>query len=211
MWNRQHALFCYFRVETVRDLRLMTVKIHLTSPNDLESLKADLLDIYREAFRVPPYSKSRTEVDEFVSYLPIHSAQSGFHLIIAVEIETEKTVGFCYGRTVTARLSWHDVVEPPLRSAGLSEWLKDAYQIVEMAVMPAAQGQGVGSRLHDRLLKGLSYSRAVLATMSADSVAYRLYLSKGWKVLLNELVVPNYPRSYRVMGLELPYSAEQPA
>ncbi|NIS79690.1 MAG: GNAT family N-acetyltransferase [Anaerolineales bacterium] len=194
-----------------RDLGPTSIKIQLAFSNYLETLKADLLEVYRAAFRVPLYSKSSAEVNEFLRYLPIHAAQSGFRLVVAIEVETEKTIGFSYGRTVTARLPWHELVKTPLRSAGFGEWLKDAYQIVEMAVIPAAQGQGVGSRLHDRLLESLSHFRAVLTTMSTDSAAYRLYLNKGWRVLLDELFISGFARSYRVMGLELPYSTAQAA
>jgi ribosomal protein S18 acetylase RimI-like enzyme len=183
----------------------MTYKVHRTSPNDLSPLKADLVSIYREAFQAPPYEKSRAEIDEFMHFLPIHAAQPGFRLLLAIESETQKVIGFTYGRSVTARLPWNDLVKPSLRSADLSKWLKDAYQVVEMAVHPEAQGQGVGSQLHDRLLKDLSHRRAVLSTMTAETPASRLYLRKGWKVLVDELVVPDVPRPYCVMGLDLPY------
>lgn len=181
----------------------MSIKIQLAYPDDLETHKTDLLEVYREAFQAPPYSKSSGEIDDFLRYLPIHAAQPGFRLVIAVEVQTGKTVGFSYGRTVTTRIPWYELVMKPLRAEGLDDWLKNAYQVAEMAVIPAAQGQGVGSRLHDALLEGLSHRRAVLTTMSTNSAAYQLYRHKGWTVLLDELVVPGYPRAYCVMGLEL--------
>jgi hypothetical protein len=184
----------------------MNVHIQVASPSEIEPLKADLVDIYLQAFRDPPYSKSRTEVDEFAHFLPIHAVASGFRLIIAIDSEKEKTVGFTYGRTATKGQPWHDMVETPLQSAGLAEWLIDAYQIVEMAVIPTAQRHGIGSRLHDRLLEGLPHKRALLTTIAAESAAYHLYSNKGWKVLLKKIIVPQYPRTYRIVGLELPFA-----
>lgn len=189
----------------------MTIRIQIASPVEVESFKADLVDIYRVAFRDPPYAKSRAEVEEFSQLLSVHAVQPGFRLIVAIDSVLETVVGFTYGRTVTTALPWHDVVEAPLRSAGLGEWLEDAYQVTELAVTPAVQGRGVGGRLHDRLLRGLAHKRAILTTMSAESAATRLYLNKGWTMLLNELIVPGYPRTYRIMGLDLPYVPGQPA
>lgn len=184
----------------------MDIHFQVVSPSDVESLKADLAEIYLQAFQDPPYSKSQSEVGDFLHFLPIHSVQPGFRMIIATDTEKEKAVGFTYGRTANKEHPWHAAVEAPLQAAGPGKWLKSAFQIVEMAVVPTAQKQGIGGRLHDRLLEGLPHRRAVLTTIAAESIADRLYSSKGWKVLLEEINVPGHPRTYRVMGLELPYS-----
>lgn len=188
----------------------MKAHIQVVSPTEVESLQAELVEVYRRAFRERPYAKTPAEVEEFARNLPIHAGAAGFRLVVAVSPEKGRAVGFSYGRTAVKGQPWYEVVESVLRPAGLAGWLIDAYQMVEMAVMPAAQGQGIGGRLHDRLLEDLPHRRAVLTTMAAETAAYRLYASKGWRMLLEEFAVPHLPRPYRIMGLEL-RSARVPA
>jgi len=83
------------------------------------------------------------------------------------------------------------------------------FLFAEIAVTPHAQRQGVGGRLHDRLLTGLPHRRAVLTTMAVESAANRFYAGKGWRMLLPELIVPDYSRACRVMGMQLPLIEER--
>jgi GNAT superfamily N-acetyltransferase len=85
----------------------------------------------------------------------------------------------------------------------VTEWLVGSYRLVEMAVAPEAQGQGIGGLLHDRLLRGVSYRRAMLSTMAAETNAYWLYRKRGWRVLVDDFVFLGVARHCRVMGLEL--------
>jgi hypothetical protein len=57
--------------------------------------------------------------------------------------------------------------------------------------------------LYDHLLRGLSYQKAVLSTMAAETNAYSMYHKRGWKVLLDDFFFPGVARPYRIMGLEL--------
>ncbi len=182
----------------------MEVEILAASLTDNGSLQADLVDVYRRAFRGSPYAKSPAEVDAFARFLPVHAGAPGYRLVVATDSDEGKVVGFSYGRTAARGQPWYDLVEGSLQSAGLGEWLIDAYQIVEMAVAPAVQRRGIGSRLHERLLSGLPHRRAVLTTMAADTPAYRFYWSKGWRVLVEKIMVPQLPRPYRLMGVGLP-------
>jgi GNAT superfamily N-acetyltransferase len=175
--------------------------IRLVTPDEFESLQAELIQVYLYAFRQPPYSKSQQEVETFAHFLPLHITDSGFRLVIATQ--GEQLLGFAYGRRPSPGQPWHDFVAEVLQAAGEEAWLKDAYQLAEMAVLPESQGRGIGGRLHDRLLQDLPQKRALLTTMAANSPAYRLYLRKGWKLLVDDLIVPDLPRPYRVMGLEL--------
>jgi ribosomal protein S18 acetylase RimI-like enzyme len=184
----------------------MNVDIQVASSADLESLRADLVDIYRLAFRERPYGKTPAEVREFAHFLPIHAGEPGYRLVVARDSDQGKAVGFIYGRTVLKGQPWHDLVEGPMQAAGLRGWMEDAYQIVELAVTPAAQRHGIGGQLHDRLLADLHHRRALLTTMAAETPAYHFYANKGWRVLLQEIIVPQIPRPYRLMGLELPHA-----
>jgi hypothetical protein len=79
----------------------------------------------------------------------------------------------------------------------------DAYQLVEIAVKPTAQGQGIGGRLHDSLLSGLPYQTALLSTLHAETIAYQMYLSRGWKPLIGNFHFPGVSRTYIIMGRKL--------
>lgn len=162
-----------------------------------------LVEVYARAFLPGPYRKSKAEVEEFAEYLPIHSGQPGYRITIARHDSDNQLIGFAYGRKASERIPWTTIVAGPLAEAGLSPWLTCAYQLVEMAVDPAFQGQGVGARLHDRLLAGLQYERALLTTLAGSSAPADFYRRKGWQVLVATLQVPNLPRKYQVMGLEL--------
>ncbi|UCC76215.1 MAG: GNAT family N-acetyltransferase, partial [Anaerolineales bacterium] len=80
---------------------------------------------------------------------------------------------------------------------------------VEMAVKPETQKRGIGGLLHDHLLTGLSYQKAVLSTMAAETNAYAMYRKRGWRVLLDNLHFPGVARPYRIMGLELGEGTDQ--
>jgi GNAT superfamily N-acetyltransferase len=84
-----------------------------------------------------------------------------------------------------------------------NEWLTQSFQLVEVAVTPETQGQGIGGRLHDRLLAELTYGKAVLSTIRAQTVAYWMYRKRGWRVLVEDMRFLGVDRPYRIMGLDL--------
>jgi ribosomal protein S18 acetylase RimI-like enzyme len=77
------------------------------------------------------------------------------------------------------------------------QWIGGHFEFVELAVLPAFRGRGVGSRLHDVLLEGVPAERALLSTDAHDSAAVRLYASRGWKSL------GRLSDDVQVMGLKL--------
>jgi GNAT superfamily N-acetyltransferase len=162
--------------------------------------------VYRDAFRALPYAKGEDEVVAFARLLPEHGARAGFRLIVAREESSDEVVGFAYGHENAPGQGWHEVVAPLAPPKMVSEWLIGSFRLAEMAVLTRAQGRGIGGLLHDRLLAGLAYERAVLSTMAAETNAYRLYRKRGWRVLLDDFLVPGLPRPYRVMGLKLEVS-----
>jgi GNAT superfamily N-acetyltransferase len=161
-----------------------------------------LITIYRDAFSVPPYGKKEKEVLDFARSFPQHVKREGFRIAVALE-ETEQVLGFAYGYTNTPDQLWHEKVAQVLPSQVVAEWLPGSFRLVEMAVAPKVQGQGIGGLLHDRLLSDLPCRKAVLSTLAAETNAYRMYRKRGWGVLLEEIFFPGVVRPYRIMGLEL--------
>lgn len=174
-------------------------------------LQDQLVTIYRDAFLRPPYSKDETEVVDFASSLPRHVALSGFRMVVALEQPQGRAIGFAYGFGNRPDHFWFREVVKLLPPDQVDHWLAGGFRLVEIAVSPENQGRGVGGRLHDRLLSDLPYRRATLLTMAAETVAFKMYVKRGWKRLLDNIFFPGFSRPYCLMVLELGESDPAPA
>jgi hypothetical protein len=170
---------------------------------EINALLPQIAAIYRNGFTLPPYNKPEEEIADFARTLPTQTNREGFRFLGAFAGDPERLAGFCYGYTTRAGKWWYAAVKPALPPELAARWLEDSYEMVELVVDPAYQGQGFGSRLHDGLLKGLPYERAVLSTLQAETVAKRLYRTRGWVTLLEDFYFPGVTRRYQVMGIEL--------
>jgi ribosomal protein S18 acetylase RimI-like enzyme len=142
-------------------------------------LPIEVADVYREAFGASPYFEGEREVARFAEEaLPRHAAREGFRC--AVAREEGVVVGFAYGYTTAPGQWWHDWVTSLLGPALAEEWMTDAFELVELAVRPAAQGRGTGGRLHDVVLAARPHRTALLSTRDEDTPARRLYRRRGW-------------------------------
>ena len=80
----------------------------------------------------------------------------------------------------------------------------DAFEFVELAVHPDAQGHGLGARLHDTLLVDVPYRTAVLSTYQGETAARQLYRRRGWVPLLEHFYYPGGAVPMAILGLDLP-------
>lgn len=174
----------------------------------VETLRTQIVDVYAAAFSAEPYYKTRRETDDFNAWLPRHILRPNFRFVAALDEETGGLVGFAYGYSSVDGQWWHDQVSRALGPQRAAEWLDDAFQLSEVAVTPAYQGRGFGTRLHDAVL-GLSDEgpgrlpnrRAVLSTLSAETAGYWMYVRHGWETLIDSFLFPGVQRVYRIMGL----------
>ena len=176
-----------------------------------ESLKR----VYAAAFAPPPYNRTARDASWFEGQLVKHKGYAGFRGFV---VEDEGTVlGFVYGYASKRGHWWHDAVESALVGSPKAIWLERAFEVVELAVDPAAQGRGFGGRLHDALLQEVShpdvsqfsfvhpnppYRRALLSTIDAETTALALYRKRGWTPLLHDFRFPGSSVPTLVMGLE---------
>lgn len=181
----------------------MRVAVHSPTVQQAEAFRDQLVTIYRDAFREAPYCKGEAEVVDFAQSFPRHAEKEGFRLVVASMYQAKQLVGFAYGCANTPDQWWYEEVAKATQLQVATEWLAGSFRLVEMAVTPEAQGQGIGGLLHDQLMGGLSYPKAVLSTMAAETPAYRMYHKRGWTVLLDDFLFPGVARPYRIMGLEL--------
>ena len=80
----------------------------------------------------------------------------------------------------------------------------DAFELVNLAGMPATRGRGIGGRLPDVVLGDLPCRTAVLSTATEQTPAARLYRARGWVVVRDDFRFPGFPLQYRITDLELP-------
>jgi ribosomal protein S18 acetylase RimI-like enzyme len=181
----------------------MSVEIVRLGPEDLDGVAGEVVDVYREAFGASPYFAGEAEVARFgAETLPRHMGRRDFRMVVARE--EGAVVGFAYGYTGEPGQWWHDWVLAQLRPAVAAEWANEAFEVVELAVRPPAQGRGTGGRLLDALLAGLSNRTALLSTRDADTPARHLYRRRGWVALRDGLSSGPAGPKVLLMGLRLP-------
>ena len=85
----------------------MTVVVHSLTDRQVEAYQDQLVTVYRDAFRTPPYCKGEAEVMDFARSLPQHVPKEGFRIVVALEDPAEQVAGFAYGYANTPEQFWH--------------------------------------------------------------------------------------------------------
>ncbi|WP_344197882.1 N-acetyltransferase [Kribbella karoonensis] len=96
-------------------------------------------------------------------------------------------VGFAYGYTGERGQWWPDRVVEAVEPELAAEWVGGHFEVVELAVHPDAQRQGLGTALMTELMRDLPHRRALLGTDVDDGPAPRLYRRLGWQLLHPDL------------------------
>jgi ribosomal protein S18 acetylase RimI-like enzyme len=165
-----------------------------------------LLTTYEAAMLPPPGQMPgrRTIMERHVGY-------PAFRAFVAQR--RRDVVGFGYGFHGESGQWWHDVVRDALTEAGGPEharyWLDDAFEVAELHVHPAAQGQGLGRGLITTLCAGRSERTVVLSTLDAQTPARHLYRTLGMTDLLAAFRFPGGGPLYAVMGATLPLASRR--
>jgi ribosomal protein S18 acetylase RimI-like enzyme len=170
---------------------------------EVSEARDQLQQVYAATFARPPYSESATDVARFPAMLAKHTQREGFCCFVARQKDDGRIVGLAYGYTCLPGQWWREQVARALTPEAARRWLEDSFELAELAVVPAAQGQRLGSRLHDTLLASLSRRTAVLSTIQAETVAMQLYRKRGWLTLCSDFTFPNSRRRYVIMGRRL--------
>ena len=135
--------------------------------------------------------------------VPRHLERRGIRFV-AEHNEEGKLAGIAYGYVGEPGQWWHDTVAKAMDEPARARWLAPGhFEFVELAVRPDLRRRGIGGRLHDALLAGLSAPTAVLSTEVENYLARALYLRRGWEIVVPEIDFgPDYP-PFLVMGKEL--------
>jgi len=146
-----------------------------------------LADVYAEAFAAPPHREPPEAAVRFRESLARHAALPGFRAAAAWAAGAD-LVGFGYGHTSLPGQWWHDRAAGALAPEKAARWLDGPFVVVDLAVRPRSQRQGIGSRLHDLLLEHLPHAAAVLSARQDDAGAQRLYHGRGWQEIGRDIV-----------------------
>jgi len=145
-------------------------------------IAAELGAVFAAAFAGEEHSDATHFATE---QLPKHAARDDFRLVAA---RTDgKVVGFAYGFTGWPGQWWSDRIIAAVPAELSAEWIGGHFEVVELAVIPQAQGQGIGAALMTELMAGLPHRKALLTTYADDRTAPRLYRRLGWQVLVPDL------------------------
>jgi ribosomal protein S18 acetylase RimI-like enzyme len=157
------------------------------------------IGVYADAFAEPPYSDPDRGREIHQRMQDTHGSRDGFHAYAAVL--HGKVIGMIYGYRGANGQWWHDTVVRQLPPNLASRWMGDSYELVELAVQPESQGQGVGSSLITQLLDGRREATCVLSTRS-DSLAHKLYQRHGFEIITEMTFATRGARFY-IMGKSL--------
>jgi len=186
----------------------MTVIIGTAPAAELIRRSDQLTALYRDVFSVAPYFEPPEAVAGFADRLRQHAHRRDFRAVLA--LDGERLVGAAYGYRGEPGQWWHDVVRQVLAPEVAARWLRDSFEVVQIAVRPDAQGQGTGGRLHDALIGVVPNRTAVLTTSQLESPATYLYRSRGWTKLHHRLVFPGGSVQFSVYGLDLMKAEQTP-
>lgn len=164
---------------------------------DLLAHLDEVLDVYATAMGYPP------EVTELRrGFVAAHTQRAEFRAVATVQ--AGRVVGFGYGYRSRPGQWWHEQVRVGLDEPTYAKWMTDCFELVELHVMPWAQGRGSGQAQLAALLDGVHRRTVALSTPEGESRAWRLYRRLGFVDLLRDYDFPGDDRPFAVLARDLP-------
>ena len=101
----------------------------------------------------------------------------------ALSWQDDRLIGFAYGFALPADTQrWASLTEP-IADDVAAEWAGRTFVLFDLAVEPAARGQGVGRLLHDGLLGSRYEERATLTVQPTATDTKAIYTRWGWHMV----------------------------
>lgn len=146
------------------------------------------------------------DAEEALTFVRQSLTMRGFVGRVGVEQRSDSVVGMGFGARALPGLWWRDRVADTIGHAHPA--LKDAWVLGELAVRPSWRGQGVGSALHDALLRAQPCPRVLLTTQVGNHDAQRFYRHRGWRVLHRGFAFVEGSTPFMVMSREMDLGME---
>jgi len=163
------------------------IAIHRIEPFRTRDIAGAVGRVYRNA-----YGMTNEEAGAFINgAFAKHAMWPGFLLYVATF--NEIPAGFIYGYESRPGQWWHDTIRPAMAAAGCAGWQDHAFELAEIAVDPAVQGRGIGTRLIETFLTQVA-GRTVLLSTPADPEdrAKALYRRLGFVDVLPDFGYPGF-------------------
>lgn len=160
-----------------------------------EILIENMAKLYCKAFE-------KTNFNEMIERMKRHVEYADFKGIVAINDENE-VVGFTYGYRSLEGQYYNQLMREALNLEQVEEWLQDCFEFVELAVHPQYQNEGLGTKLHNELLKGISNRTSVLTTQINNEKARSLYERLEWLNILEPFHPSKNDVPYIIMGKTL--------
>jgi len=180
-------------------------RVEAWSPQQFAARVDEAMQIYVAAMGYAPYAGTQRAVTA-----RRHTANEAFACRAAL-MPDDTLVGFGYGYTTLPGQWWHDLVRKALTPDLARAWLRDAFELSELHVLPPFQGRGLGRRLLTELSAGIPHAAMLLSTPDADTRAFRMYRSLGFVDLRRHYLFPGDSRPFAVLGARLPLRLSTPA
>jgi ribosomal protein S18 acetylase RimI-like enzyme len=130
----------------------------------------------------PVYQEAFGGFDDFETWradmFARHAGRDGYRLVVGRD--DSAVAGFAGGYTGQRGQYWSDLVVSALPGDVTDEWVGGHFEFVELAVTQANRRHGLGRRLHDALLDGVTSNCLLSTADDPGDAAVRLYASRGW-------------------------------
>ncbi|MGW0252594.1 GNAT family N-acetyltransferase [Nocardia goodfellowii] len=149
-----------------------------------------------------------------------HTTRPGWQAVAAfrpdddgrVDLRKAPMLAIGYGYRGAPHQWWHQQVHSGMRRSAWPEQsarqlLSDYFELTELHVHPAAQGQGLGTTLLTRLLRNRPEGAVLLSTpevQGEDNRAWRLYRREGFLDVVRNFVFAGDTRPFAILGRRLP-------
>lgn len=141
----------------------------------------------------------KTNFTEMIERIKRHIEYADFKGIVAINKENE-VVGFTYGYRSLEGQYYNQLMRKSLNFGQIEQWLEDCFEFVELAVHPQYQNEGLGTRLHNELLEGISNRTSILTTQINNKKGRSLYKRLDWVDVLEPFHPSENDVPYVIMG-----------
>ncbi|WP_327049173.1 GNAT family N-acetyltransferase [Microbispora sp. NBC_01189] len=154
-----------------------------------KALTEEYATVYTEVYAEPPYNSGPLfSAERFLDRTRRQVASDGFELVSAIDRDSGKLAGFCFGLHFPAGRWWAgETTEPPAEVVAAPK-----VAVIELILRRPYRGHGYGKRLLGELLSGRDEPYAVL-TSDPAAPAHAMYERWGWQVAGTVRSAPDAP------------------